>query len=103
MPNVVTPRDLQTLSNSILDGSMKADNVPKNAQAALQQYWTQQGLDPSTMKDPGNVGDIIARRNQQQQGWLNKLTSSPIFKPTWSARSKCDWLDSHSAPPLVYA
>ena len=108
MPNSVTPRDLQVLSNAILDGSMSTDNLPKNAQAALASYWTSQGVnsggDIDSQQSQAQVNQLIQQRRQQEAGGgLSDVFNSPIFKPVEWAGSKMYWLYSHTISPAISA
>lgn len=108
MPNSVTPRDLQVLSNAILDGSMSTDNLPKNAQAALTQYWSSQGVssgaDIDSQQSQQQINQLISQRRAQEGGsGLSSVLNSPIFKPLEWAGSKAYWLYSNTVAPAISA
>lgn len=106
MPNSVTPRDMQVLSNAILDGSISADNLPRNAQSALANYWSSQGVNSSgdidSQQSQAQVNQLIEQRRQQaSSSGLAGIFNSPVFKPVEWAGSKIYWLYSHTVSPVV--
>ena len=93
-------KDMDLLSNAVLDGTMEVDNLPKNAQAALQQYWASAGIDFSNpdMSQRQMEELIQQRRDATASGGI---FDSPLFKPIEWVGSKLYALYSATISPIL--
>lgn len=80
MAGNVSPKDMETISDGILNGLGTADQLPDNVRTALFQYWGSMGIDATTPDDPMTQAQFAAlkeQRESQQGGFFN----SSVFKP----------------------
>lgn len=95
-------KDMQTLSNAVLDNKMQVEDLPAGAQNALQSYWTQSGVDFSDpSKSQNQLQDLILQRQEQKSG--AGIFDSPLFKPIEWAGSKLYQLYSATISPILTA
>ncbi|UVD39694.1 hypothetical protein SEA_ROSEPHARIE_9 [Streptomyces phage RosePharie] len=95
-------KDMELLSNSVLDGTMDVDNLPKNAQFALQQYWGSAGIDWGNpdMSNKQMQELIQQRRDATASGGF---FDSPLWKPIEWVGSKLYALYSATISPVMSA
>jgi hypothetical protein len=95
-------KDMDLLSNAVLDGTMDIDKMPKNAQAALQDYWSSAGIDfnDNDMANKQMQELIQQRRDQTGSGGI---FDSPLFKPIEWVGSKLYQLYSATVSPILSA
>lgn len=94
-------KDMETLSNAVLDGDLEVDQMPKAAQYALKSYWEASGADSD---DPEiraeQVNALIGQRNAAEGG---SIFDSPLFKPIEWVGSKLYALYSATVSPVLSA
>ena len=86
MAGNVSPKDMEIISNGILDGLGTVDQLPDPVKNSLFQYWGSMGIDaskPDSEMTQAQLDVLKQQRQQQQGGFFN----SPIFKPI-------EWLGS---------
>ncbi len=95
-------KDMDLLSNAVLDGTMDVDNLPKNAQSALQSYWASAGVDFGN-PDQSNqqMQDLIQKRRDATDG--GSIFDSPLFKPIEWVGSKLYQFYSATVSPAFSA
>lgn len=94
----VTPKDMQNLSDAVLNGYMEMNNLPDYAQAALANYWEQSGVSLSgDDTSQAQMEELIRSREVNAPSFFD----SPVFKPIEWVGSKLYWLYSNSVSPLV--
>lgn len=93
-------KDLDLLSNAVMDGTMDVDNLPKNAQRDLYAYWSSAGIDFSNpdMSQRQMEELIQQRRDATASGGF---FDSPLFKPIEWVGSKLYWLYSETISPIL--
>lgn len=95
-------KDMEVLSNAVLDGDLQVDQMPKAAQYALQSYWANAGVD---MENPEVSGEQInalqEERNAASGG--GGIFDSPLFKPIEWLGSKLYALYSATVSPAISA
>ncbi len=95
-------KDMDLLSNAVLDGTMDVDNLPKNAQLALQQYWASAGIDFNNPEmSQRQMEELIQQRRDATAS--GGIFDSPLFKPIEWVGSKLYWLYSKSISPILSA
>lgn len=93
-------KDMELLSNAVLDGTLEVSNMPRNAQLALQDYWTSAGIDFSNPEMSGRqVEELIQQRRDATAS--GGIFDSPLFKPIEWVGSKLYWLYSESISPIL--
>lgn len=94
-------KDMETLSNAVLDDDLQFDQMPKAAQYALQSYWSNAGVD---MTNPemaeAQISELMAQRREAEGGGF---FDSPLFKPIEWVGSKLYALYSATVSPILTA
>lgn len=95
-------KDMDLLSNAVLDGTMDVDNLPKNAQFALQQYWSSAGVDfGNPDMSQRQMEELIQQRRDATAS--GGIFDSPLFKPIEWVGSKLYALYSATISPILSA
>ena len=95
-------KDMDLLSNAVLDGTMDVDNLPKNAQAALQDYWSSAGIDFSKPEmSQKQMEELVQQRRDATAS--GGIFDSPLFKPIEWVGSKLYALYSATISPAFSA
>lgn len=92
MPNQ-NHKDLETISNAILDGNAVMDQLPDNVQAQVLQYWAGPQAQLGDVPTQEQVNDIAQRRAE--------ATPSLVPKPIEWVGSKLYWLYSNTVSPAI--
>lgn len=93
-------KDMDLLSNAVLDGTMDVDRLPQNAQAALQDYWSSAGVD---FTDEGAANKQMQELIQQRRdaSASGGIFGSALFKPIEWVGSKLYQLYSATISPIL--
>lgn len=95
-------KDMDLLSNAVLDGTMDVDNLPKNAQFALQQYWSSAGVDfGNPDMSQRQMEELVQQRRDATAS--GGIFDSPLFKPIEWVGSKLYALYSATISPILSA
>lgn len=99
MPYTPNAKDLDLLSNAVLDGKMDIDNLPRQAQQDLYSYWQSAGVnfDDPELSQQQFEGLIQQRRDSTAISFFD----SPIFKPIEWVGSKLYKLYSATVSPIL--
>lgn len=100
MAGDVSPKDLETLQNGLIDGLITPDNLPGNVRDVVYQYMGSKGLD---MSDPNSTVTQaqLAAIKQQRQAQDGGIFDSTIFKPIEWVGSKLYQAYSATVSPAV--
>lgn len=93
------PRDLEIISNAILDGDVTFDSLPQNVQGSVLQHMSGPGGTAGAAPTEEQINELYAKRQEQTKGFFD----SPIFKPIEWVGSKLYWLYSESVSPIISA
>lgn len=98
----VSPNDLKTISDAILNGTHSMDDVPDSVKGSVVDYMESQGsLGDEDTYTPEEVQNIVSRRNQAGQSVFDKVLSSPAFKPIEWVGSKLYAAYSKGISPVL--
>ncbi len=101
MQNSSNQRDLEIISNAILDGDTTFDALPDNVQAGVLQYMSGPGAVAGATPTDDQLNELAKKR--QEALAESSPFSSPIFKPIEWVGSKLYWLYSESVSPAISA
>ena len=76
----ISPKDMQIISDGVLNGLGTMDQLPEPVRNSLTQYWGSMGIDatqPNSQITQDQLAALKEQRSQQSGGIFN----SPIFKP----------------------
>ena len=93
------PKDLETISNGVLDGDVNMDQLPSYVQTSLADYWQGAGVDFSNREQ--SEAQIAALMEQRKQAEGGGFFDSPIFKPIEWVGSKLYSLYSATVSPAL--
>lgn len=102
MAGNVSQKDMEIISNGVLDGLGTVDQLPGGVKSALFDYWGQMGIDatqPNSEMTQAQLEELKAQREAQTGGIFN----SPIFKPIEWVGSKLYQVYSASVSPMISA
>lgn len=102
MAGNVSQKDMEIISNGILDGLGTVDQLPSGVKGALFQYWGNMGIDatqPNSEMTQAQLEELKAQREAQSGGIFN----SPVFKPIEWVGSKLYALYSSTVSPAISA
>ncbi len=102
MAGNISPKDMEIISNGILDGIGTVDQLPDPVKNSLMQYWGSMGIDATKPEDPITQQQLMALKEEREAskgGFLN----SPIFKPIEWVGSKLYQAYSATVSPVVSA
>ena len=80
MAGDVSPKDLQTLQDGLIDGMIIPENLPGNVRDAVYQYMGGQGVDMSNPNSQITQAQLAALK-QQREANDGGIFDSKIFKP----------------------
>lgn len=100
MAGNVSPKDLQTLQDGLVDGLISADSLPGNVRDAVYQYMGTQGVDMSNPQSQATQAQLNALK-QQRQANDGGIFDSKIFKPIEWVGSKMYQAYSATVSPAV--
>ncbi|AUG87528.1 hypothetical protein SEA_TORITOKI_9 [Streptomyces phage ToriToki] len=93
-------KDMDLLSNAVLDGTMEVDKLPQSAQFALQDYWSSAGIDFNKQgMAEDQMQDLIQQRRDASAS--GGIFDSPLFKPIEWVGSKLYQLYSATVSPVL--
>jgi hypothetical protein len=98
----VSQKDLEIISNGVMDNLTSADKLPEGVRNALFEYWGSQGIDtsnPDSDITQAQLEELKAQRSAQQGG----IFDSPIFKPIEWVGAKLYKAYSESISPILSA
>lgn len=96
----INPKDMELVSNSVLDGDLELSKLNPQVQAALASYWQQGvGRDPFGQPDANVVNSMMEQRQQQKSEGVGGLPT--IFKPIEALGSGLYWLWSETVSPML--
>ena len=104
MPGGTNQKDLQIISDGVLSGDHTIDQLPKNVQYQLADYWNSLGVDmsnPQSKLTQSQLNALAQQRAENEQG--GSFLDSPIFKPIEWVGSKIYQLYSATVAPAVSA
>lgn len=99
MQNSTNQRDLETISNAVLDGDVTFEQLPDVVQGNVLQYWSGPDAAPGAGPTEEQINELYAKRQEQQKGFFD----SPVFKPIEWVGSKLYWLYSETVSPVISA
>lgn len=102
MAGNVSQKDMEIISNGVLDGLGTVDQLPSGVKGALFQYWGSMGIDatqPNSEMTQAQLEELKAQREAQTGGIFN----SPVFKPIEWVGSKLYALYSATVSPAISA
>lgn len=106
MAGNISQKDMETISNGVIDGLGTIDQLPSPVKNALFQYWGNMGIDgtqPNSELTQAQFDLLKEQREAQQGGLLNTITQSAAFKPIEWIGSKLYWAYSESVSPILSA
>lgn len=80
MAGDVSPKDLQTLQDGLIDGMITPENLPGNVRDVVYQYMGSQGIDMSNPQSQITQAQLAALK-QQREANDGGIFDSKIFKP----------------------
>ena len=98
----VSRKDMEIISNGILDGLGTVDQLPSGVKGALFDYWDSMGIDatkPDSEMTQAQLAELKSQREAQSGGIFN----SPIFKPIEWVGSKLYQVYSSTVSPALSA
>src|SRR5258707_10019216 len=98
----ISPKDMEIISDGVLNGLGSMDELPDSVKGALTQYWGSMGID-ATQPDSQMTQDQLAALKEQRQSQQGGIFSSPIFKPIEWVGSKLYQVYSSTIPPALSA
>lgn len=101
MSTPANQRDLEIISNAILDGDTTFDALPENVQSGVLQYMSGPGAAAGDVPTQEKL-DELARKRQETMAEANPF-NSPIFKPIEWVGSKLYALYSSTVSPAISA
>lgn len=104
MAGGVNNKDLQIISDGVLSGNHTVDQLPKNVQGALSNYWGSLGVnmdDPSSQLTQQQLAQLSKSRADAANG--GSFLDSPIFKPIEWIGSKIYQVYSDTISPTLSA
>jgi len=87
MAGNVSQKDMEIISDGVLNGLGTVDQLPTNVKGALFQYWGSMGIDATKPDDPMTQAQLDALK-QQREDQQGGIFNSPIFKPIEWAGAK---------------
>ena len=100
MAGDVSPKDLQTLQDGLIDGMITPENLPGNVRDAVYQYMGGQGIDMSNPNSQITQAQLAALK-QQREANDGGIFDSKIFKPIEWVGSKLYQAYSATVSPAV--
>jgi len=102
MAGNISPKDMQVISDGILNGLGTMDQLPDPVKGALTQYWGSMGID-ATQPDSQMTQDQLAALKEQRDAQSGGIFNSPVFKPIEWVGSKLYQAYSASVSPIMSA
>lgn len=102
MAGNVSQKDLETISNGVMDNLTSVDKLPSEVRNALFDYWGSKGVDSSDPESgitQAQLQELKSQREAQQGG----IFDSPIFKPLEWIGAKLYKAYSESVSPIISA
>lgn len=98
----ISPKDMEIISDGVLNGLGSMDELPNSVKGALTEYWGSMGID-ATQPDSQMTQDQLAALKEQRQAQQGGIFSSPIFKPIEWVGSKLYQVYSSTISPALSA
>ena len=98
-----TEKDIQLISDAVLEGTLDVNNLPQSAQAALANRWQSFGLDVSQPYDETSQAQYQALRQEREARAGGGFFDSPVFKPIEWVGSKLYAAYSATISPILSA
>ena len=93
-------KDLDLLSSAVMDDAMDVNNLPKNAQEALREYWAGAGVDfGNPDMSQKQIEELYEQRREARSS--GGFFDSPLFKPIEWVGSKLYELYSATVSPAL--
>lgn len=102
MASNTNEKDIQLISNAVVDGDMDVNNLPQSVQVSLANYWGSAGLDVTQPYDETSQAQYQALR-QERAAASGSFFDSPIFKPIEWVGSKLYAAWSATVSPILSA
>lgn len=99
---MASQKDIQLISDAVMNGDMDVNNLPQNAQVALAEHWNSSGLDVTKDFDETSQAQYQALRDQRA-GQSGGFFDSPVFKPIEWVGSKLYAAYSATVSPIMSA
>lgn len=99
MPDRLNMRDVETVSDAILDGTLQTKNLSPEVQGVLTQYWESAGVDFNSPEVAESQLQAIAKNRADAAG--SSFLNSPIFKPIEWVGSKLYQVYSSTISPML--
>lgn len=100
MAGNISPKDMEIISDGVLDGLGTIDQLPDGVKNSLFQYWSSQGID-ATQPGAQITDEQLAQLKQQREQAKGGFFNSPIFKPIEWVGSKLYQVYSSTVSPAA--
>lgn len=104
MAGTISQKDMEVISNGIIDGLGQVEDLPQGVRDALFSYWGGMGID-ATKPESSVTQEQFKQLQEMRSAQINAggILNSPIFKPIEWLGSKLYWAYSNTVSPAVSA
>jgi hypothetical protein len=98
----ISPKDMEIISDGVLNGLGTMDQLPAPVRNSLNEYWSSMGID-ATHPDSDMTQQQLAALKEQRAAQQGSMFDSPIFKPIEWVGSKLYQAYSATVSPAFSA